>query len=80
MNPHEPELTKDFIANRLTCDFSKEVYSIYQGGKLNALLTVHGELIITVKQEIEEAFLNLNKQALTTFVDEEVGLETYVVP
>lgn len=82
LNPHEPEITKDLISTQMPTCYGRKVLNIYQGGKLNACLSVDGELIITVIQECNDAFNLTNqcycdmKKALST----EEGVESFIAP
>jgi len=48
LNPHEPEITKDILIKKVNTTYGNNLYNIYQGGKLNAALSIDGELWITV--------------------------------
>eukprot|EP00347_Sterkiella_histriomuscorum_P002508 403367880 len=80
LNPHEQDMTKNFICQSMKTSYGKQIHSIYQGNKLNACLSVNGELFITVIQDVEQAFRNIEKEQIGNYLAQEAGLESYIVP
>jgi hypothetical protein len=56
LNPHEPDCVKDVISQEVKALNGKNFAAIYYGGKLVAYQTFDGQLIISSKFDLEEAF------------------------